>query len=143
MSVFAPSFDGEKSDIAGGRALVHAGESTSDSARLVRTSLERIGAPGNDADAKPRVLVPFNLDEAVTVAQAARIAGRRPGTMRQWAANYDVGRRICGRWVISRVALARHLDNDRKALKAYLAGDRESEPVTGYFRRFGLDPRKI
>jgi Helix-turn-helix domain len=122
---------------------VHGGESPADSAQLVRTPLERLGAPVIDTDAKPHVLIPFDLDEALTVAQAAQIAGRRPVTVREWAANYDIGRRVGGRWMVSRVALAMHLDNDRNALKAYLMGDRESETVTGYFRRFGLDPRKI
>jgi hypothetical protein len=145
MSVFAPSREVEKIDSLDDRALVCAGEPTSNSAQLVRTTLERIGAPAIDTDARPHVhvLIPFDLDEAVTVAQAAQIAGRRPVTVREWAANYDIGRRVCGRWMVSRVALAMHLDNDRNALKAYLMGDRESETVTGYFRRFGLDPRKI
>jgi hypothetical protein len=142
-SIFSSSFEGEKIDFTGDRALVREGESPADSAQLVRTPLERIGAPAIAADAKPHVLIPFDLDEAVTVAQAAQIAGRRPVTVREWAANYDIGRRVCGRWMVSRVALAMHLDNDRNALKAYLAGDRESETVTGYFRRFGLDPREI
>jgi hypothetical protein len=124
----------------GDRALAHAGESTSDSEQLVRTSPERIGVPAID---KPHVLLPFDIREALSISDAARIAGRRPVTVREWAANYDIGRRVGGRWMVSRVALAMHLDNDRNALKAYLAGDRESETVTGYFRRFGLDPRKI
>jgi hypothetical protein len=95
------------------------------------------------ADEKPRVLIPFDIAEALSIPEAAKIAGRRPVTVREWAANYDIGRRVCGRWMVSRVALAMHLDNDRNALKAYLAGDRESETVTGYFRRFGLEPQKV
>ena len=140
---WVPTPSSEKGVGGGDRALAREGESPADSAQLVRTPLERIGAPAIAADAKPHVLIPFDLDEAVTVAQAAQIAGRRPVTVREWAANYDIGRRVCGRWMVSRVALAMHLDNDRNALKAYLAGDRESETVTGYFRRFRLDPRKI
>ena len=127
---------------AGDKALVRAGELTSDSAQLVRPSLERIDPPAIDADAKPHVLIPFDLEEALTIREAARIAGRRPVTVREWAANYDIGRRVCGRWMVSRVALAMHLDNDRNALTAYLMGDRESETVTGYFRRFGIEPKK-
>jgi hypothetical protein len=45
--------------------------------------------------------------------------------------------------MVSRVALAMHLDGDREALKAYLAGDRESPLVTNYFQRFGLQPQKV
>jgi hypothetical protein len=124
----------------GDSALAPAAETTSDSEQLVRTPLERIAAPTIAAGAKPHVLMPFDLEEAVTAAQAAQIAGRRPVTVREWAANYGIGRRVCGRWMVSRVALAMHLDSDRNALTAYLMGDRESETVTGYFRRFGIDP---
>jgi len=129
--------------IAGDKALVQAGELTSDSAQLVRPSLERIDPPAIDADAKPHVLIPFDLDEAVTVAQAAQIAGRTAVTVRTWAAVHDLGRPIGRRWMVSRVALAMHLDGDREALKAYLAGDRESALVTNYFERFGLQPQKV
>jgi helix-turn-helix protein len=73
-------------------------------------------------DEKPRVLIPFALEEALTVAQAARIAGRTVVTIRTWAALHDLGRPIGRRWMVSRVALAMHLDNDRNALKAYLMG---------------------
>jgi Helix-turn-helix domain len=118
---------------------LHAGESTSNSEQLVRTSLDRIGAPVID---KPRVLLPFDIAEALTVAQAARIAGRSTVTLRTWAAIHDLGRPIRRRWMISRVALAMFLESDRKALKAYLAGDRESRLVVSYFERFGLDPKE-
>jgi hypothetical protein len=95
------------------------------------------------ADEKPHVLIPFDIAEAHSIPAAAQIAGRRPVTVREWAANLDLGRLVGGRWMILRVALAMFLDNDRRASKAYLAGDRESETVTGYFRRFGLEPQKI
>jgi hypothetical protein len=145
-SVFSSSFEGEKIDIAGDRASVlHAGESTSDSAQLVRTSLERIGAPVSDKPHvdKPHVLLPFDIREALSISDAARIAGRTIVTVRAWAANFDLGRPVGGRWMISRVALAMFLESDRLALTAYLSGDRESRLVVAYFARFGLDPKKI
>ena len=40
--------------------------------------------------------------------------------------------------MVSRVALAMFLDGDIKALRAYHAGDRESELVTLYFRPTAL-----
>jgi hypothetical protein len=40
--------------------------------------------------------------------------------------------------MVSRVGLAMFLDGDIKALRAYHAGDRESELVTLYFRRAAL-----
>jgi hypothetical protein len=120
--------------------LMHASESTSNSEQLVRTPLERISAP---AIGKPHVLLPFDIREALSISDAARIAGRTAVTVRTWAALHDLGRPIGRRWMVSRVALAMHLDGDREALKAYLAGDRESALVTDYFQRFGLQPQKI
>jgi hypothetical protein len=143
VSVFAASLEVEKQDTLDDRTLVRAGETTSNSTQLVRVSLERIGVPAIGTDAKPHVLIPFDLDEAVTVAQAARIAGRTIVTVRAWAANFDLGRPVGGRWMISRVALAMFLESDRLALAAYLSGDRESRLVVSYFARFGLDPKKI
>jgi hypothetical protein len=138
-----PTPSSEKGVGGGDRALAREGESTSNSAQLVRTTFAGIGAPAIAADAKPHVLIPFDLDEAVTVAQAAQIAGRTAVTVRAWAAVHDLGRPIGRRWMVSRVALAMHLDGDREALKAYLAGDRESALVTNYFQRFGLQPQKV
>ena len=94
-------------------------------------------------DAKPHVLLPFDIREAVPISDAARIAGRSTVTVRAWAANLDLGRPVGGRWMISRVALAMYLDSDRKALRAYLSGDRESALVVSYFQRFGLQLRKV
>jgi hypothetical protein len=89
----------------------------------------------------PQVLIPFDIKEALTISEAAAIAGRTVVTMRAWAAMHDLGRRVGGRWLISRVALAIHLDNDRTTLKAYLDGDRHSRNVVSYFERLGLVPR--
>jgi hypothetical protein len=94
-------------------------------------------------DLKPHVLLPFDIREAVSISDAARIAGRSTVTVRTWAANFDLGRPVGGRWMISRVALAMYLDSDRKALRAYLSGDRESGLVISYFERFGLEPQKV
>jgi hypothetical protein len=88
----------------------------------------------------PQVLIPFDSREAVSISEAARIAGRTVVTMRAWAAIHDLGRMVGGRWAVSRVALAMHLDNDRKALQAYLDGDRHSPGVISYFERLGLAP---
>src|SRR6204780_2783298 len=91
-------------------------------------------------DAKPHVLLPFDIREAVPISDAARIAGRSTVTVRTWAANLDLGRPVGGRWMISRVALAMFLESDRKALRAYLSGDRENGLVVSYCQRFGLQP---
>ena len=40
--------------------------------------------------------------------------------------------------MISQVALVMFLDDDQKALRAYLTGDRANEQVRRYFERFGL-----
>lgn len=92
---------------------------------------------------KPRILIPFDIGEALSISEAATIAGRSTVTVRTWAANFDLGRPVGGRWMISRVALAMFLESDRRALKAYLSGDRESRLVISYFERFGLRPQKV
>jgi ADP-ribose pyrophosphatase YjhB (NUDIX family) len=86
----------------------------------------------------PQVLIPFDRAEAATLREAAEIAGRTPETLRLWASLHDIGRRIGGRWLVSRVALAMWLDGDRKSLRRYLDGDRESAAVRAYFSRVGV-----
>jgi hypothetical protein len=86
--------------------------------------------------ALPRVLIPFHRDEALTVCEAAHIARKSAGTVRQWAARFDIGRRVGGGdWMVSYPALLMHLDGDEDALRSYLAGDRQSDDVRGYFER--------
>jgi hypothetical protein len=87
---------------------------------------------------EPQVLKPYHRAEAISIEVAARIAGRSVRTLREWCARYDIGRRICGQWALSRVALAMHLDGDRGALKAYLEGDRSSPAIAAYFKRCGV-----
>lgn len=89
---------------------------------------------------KPRILIPWDVREAITVTEAAKVAGCSLVTIRTWAHMDGLGRRVGGRWMISKVALAMFLDGDKRALAAYLAGDRESELVAGYFKRVGLSP---
>jgi hypothetical protein len=87
----------------------------------------------------PQVLIPYDKQEAITLRQAALIASRSESTLRSWCQIHHIGRRVAGGpWMVSRVALSMFLDDDRKAIRAYLAGDRESELVTPYFRRAGL-----
>ena len=84
---------------------------------------------------EPQILRPFHRNEAMPIAEAARIANRSIRTIRNWCQRYDIGRRIGGLWAVSRVALAMWLDGDRRVLAAYLAGDRSSRVVTSYFER--------
>lgn len=92
--------------------------------------------------ALPRILIPFNRDEALTVGEAAFIARKSAGTMRQWASRFDIGRRVGGGdWMISHPALLMHLDGDDDALRSYLAGERQSEDVRGYFVRASEEKR--
>jgi hypothetical protein len=86
-----------------------------------------------------KILSPFDKRECISLKEAADIAGRSESTMRNWCDEYGLGRRIGGGpWSVSRVALAMHLDGDRKALRAYHAGDRTSDLVAPYFERAGL-----
>jgi hypothetical protein len=86
----------------------------------------------------PQVLIPFDRREALSLRQAAHISGKSVETIRRWCALYDIGRRIGGQWMVSRVALAMWLDGDRRALAAYLAGERAGLLVAPYFGRAGL-----
>lgn len=84
----------------------------------------------------PQVLIPYDRHEAMTLRQAALIAGRSESTMRSWCQNHHIGRRIVGgQWEVSKPALLMLLDGDARALRAYLQGDRESDLVGAYFRR--------
>jgi hypothetical protein len=83
-----------------------------------------------------RVLVPFDVREGIDLSGAAKRAGKSQTTIRNWCNERGLGRRVGGGvWVVSKVALAMHLDGDANALKAYLAGDRSSETVKSYFDR--------
>jgi hypothetical protein len=86
----------------------------------------------------PRVLIPYDRREALSLRQAADISGKSVETIRRWCALHDLGRRIGdGQWMVSRIALAMWLDGDRRALAAYLGGDRKGS-VAAYFERLGL-----
>jgi hypothetical protein len=100
---------------------------------------------GKCAPAVPAVLWPYNASEAVTIAEASVIARRSKRTIREWCARFDIGRRIAGgQWMVSRVALQILLEGDYDALRRYLSGDRQSEVVIAYFRRFRIPvPRSI
>ena len=89
---------------------------------------------------EPQVLRPFDRSEALSTAEAARVAGRAVRTIREWCLLYDIGRRIGGRWAVSKVAMAMWLDGNKEALAAYLAGDRSSPTITGYFYRCDVPP---
>jgi hypothetical protein len=83
-----------------------------------------------------RVLVPFDVREGIDLRVAANRAGKSETTIRNWCVQHGLGRRVGGGvWVVSKVALAMHLDSDADALSAYLAGDRSSPAVKSYFER--------
>ncbi len=86
----------------------------------------------------PQVLIPYNAREAASLREAAKISGMSVETMRRVSSLHDIGRKIGGRWAVSRVALAMWLDGNRAALKAYLAGERNGLVVGPYFERAGL-----
>ena len=85
--------------------------------------------------AEPQVLRPFHRSEVLSVAEAASMAGKSVRTIRDWCLLRDVGRRIGGRWAVSKVALAMLLDGNKEALAAYLTGDRSSSTIKSYFDR--------
>ena len=89
----------------------------------------------------PRILKPFDAREAVPLPiAAAKIARKSERTLRNWCVEHGLGRRIGGRWSVSRVALAMYLDGNESALAEYHCGARaHSETVAVYYRRLGFD----
>lgn len=85
-------------------------------------------------------LIPFDRREGLTTAEAAARANRTERTIRMWCRDHDIGRRVAGGpWMVSRVALAMHLNDDAAALRIYLAGDRASPAIEAYYAAEGLD----
>lgn len=90
------------------------------------------------SDPWPAVLRPFNKAEAMSTAEAAAITGKTETTIRNWASQHYIGRKISGRVAISKVALRMHLEGDEAAKTAYLEGDRSSPLVMRYFDECGV-----
>jgi hypothetical protein len=87
----------------------------------------------------PRILIPYDNLEAVSLSIAARLASKCERTVRNWCGEFGLGRRIGGHWAVSRVALAMYLDGNKDALAAYHDGARgHCELVAEYYRRLGL-----
>jgi hypothetical protein len=89
-------------------------------------------------DGEPAILRPFHRSEAATIVEAADLAGKSVRTIRDWCQLHDIGRRIGGRWAVSRIALAMLLEGNKPALVRYLGGDRSSTDIVDYFERFGV-----
>lgn len=90
-----------------------------------------------------RVLIPYDPREGISLATAAKRAGKSETTIRNWCPQHGLGRRVGGGvWVVSQVALAMFLDGDMTALAAYHAGDHSCSEVARYFERFGLPKPK-
>ena len=88
---------------------------------------------------KPLVLIPYDKAEAISITEAAFVAKCSASTVRGWAAKHHIGRRIAGgAWKVSAPALLMLLDDDHDALRAYLGGERASDPVRAYFDRAGV-----
>jgi hypothetical protein len=83
------------------------------------------------------VLVPYEPLEALSVKEAAELAGNSPSTIRSWCERYEVARKIAGgNWQVSWIALQMLLENNWEALAAYNTGDRTSPRVAEYLKRF-------
>lgn len=86
-----------------------------------------------------KVLTPYDPREGISLAAAARRAGKSETTIRNWCPQHGLGRRVGGGvWVVSQVALAMFLDGDEAALAAYHAGDHSNLRVVRYVDRFGV-----
>src|SRR6187399_1591818 len=88
-------------------------------------------------------LIPYDKREGFSVGEAANLAGKSVGTIRNWCLQHGLGRRVGGgTWIVSKVAFAMFLDDDVVALAAYQSGDRSSPLVAPYFERFNLISQK-
>ncbi len=85
-----------------------------------------------------RPLMPYNPCEVYTLASAAKRAGKAANTIKNWCEKYGIGRRIGGRWAVSKVALEMFLEGNKRALNLYLSGNREHSDVVAYFDRLGI-----
>ena len=83
------------------------------------------------------IMVPFDSRESISIAVAAKLSGKGSNTIRLWAEQYGIGRKIGGAWHISRVALQIFLDGNTATLNAYHAGNRTDPAVRSYFERVG------
>ena len=90
------------------------------------------------------VLTPYNPREGMTLRQAAERAGKSETTIKNWATNKGLGRRVGGGvWIISRPALEMFLDGDGKALLLYHQGKCDMLEVRVYFERTRVPCRRI
>lgn len=90
---------------------------------------------------QPQVLIPWDREEAISVEEAAYAAMKSAQTVRAWARDRHIGRRVGGgTWMISHPALMMLLNDDEAALSAYLAGERLSPLVRRYFDRLQIIP---
>jgi hypothetical protein len=92
--------------------------------------------------AKCFTLIPFAIEEGLSIRQAAAIAGKSDRTLQDWCAAHGIGRRVAGgTLIVSRVALQMLLDGDDDALVSYRDhGVRASYGrVAAYFQRAGLE----
>jgi hypothetical protein len=93
---------------------------------------------------KPQVLIPFDKREALSLRQAANIAGKSESTLRSWCTEFEIGRRVAsGHWQVSHPALLMLLDGDDETRRCYLAGERQAANVAAYFARAGLTPQRV
>ena len=87
-------------------------------------------------------LMPYNPSEVYSLARAAERAGKAVNTIKSWSEQYGIGRKIAGRWEVSKVALEMFLEGNMCALSLYLSGDREHCDVVAYFDRLGIPLKK-
>jgi len=89
-------------------------------------------------DGVPQTLRPYSVKERMTIAEAAIEAGVSQRTARGWCLSYELGRKVKGKWAVSRVAWSAFLDGNEEALNRYLCGDRTSPCVVAYFTRHAI-----
>jgi hypothetical protein len=91
----------------------------------------------------PAVLRPFDRSETLSAKEAAAWSGKTVSTIKRWCYRFAIGRRVGGRWLISKPALLALLEGDGDLLARYWAGDRESAAIAELFERAGAPLPRI
>jgi len=114
---------------------------TSDHTPPQRYESEALTIRRIEAFEDPRVLIPFIAKEACTVSQAAKIAGKSAGTIRNWIERFHIGCRVGpSHFMVSKIALRLLLCREWPGLLDYLRGDRLGDRVLLHIIALEINP---
>ncbi len=110
---------------------------------MITNSPQARSLPHHPRPPRPKILDPFDKREGMSVAEYASQRDCSKPTAREEVNTQGLGRKLGGRWQVSRVLAAMYLNGDKEAMTAYWRGERETEVVKPYFERLGIDPATL